>query len=260
MNSIATDIFSYAGISKTLAAIHGKNHGKNAIFPLRDWAGQPGVILRHDIDLDVEMAVRLAETEASIGIRSTILFLTTCDSYNVSSATNRAHLRALDKDGFEVGLHFDPTIYGDPSIEVLAEKAADERKLLEDIIGAAVKSVSLHNPSIHGRYVLFPGWINAYDPAIFDEDCYLSDSRMKFRHEPVAFFAERVHKTCQLLLHPMHYSVDGGPYPNPILSHIERQAGDLDAMFRVNSTYQEVVSETGFWSAMAANASRRADP
>lgn len=254
MTTTTQDIFSYAGIGATLAAIHSNNR----IFPLRDWAGQPGVILRHDIDLDVEMAVRLAEVEAGIGIRSTILFLTTCHSYNVASATNRKHLRDLDKDGFEIGLHFDPMIYGDPSIEVLTEKANDERRLLEDIIGAPVKSVSLHNPSVHGRYVLFEDWINAYDPAIFEEDCYISDSRMKFRHEPISFFAERVHKICQFLLHPMHYSANGSTYPDPMLRYINRQAGDIDAIFRGNSTYSELVSETGFWSAMAGLALRRA--
>ncbi len=36
-------------------------------MPICDWTGQPGIILRHDVDLSVAMALRLAQVEQAIG-------------------------------------------------------------------------------------------------------------------------------------------------------------------------------------------------
>ncbi|KAF0225583.1 MAG: hypothetical protein FD176_269 [Rhodospirillaceae bacterium] len=214
-----------------------------AVFPLRAWTAQPGVILRHDVDLDVQAAYAFSRLVAECGIRSTFFFLVTAETYNVNAAPARRMLRAMADDGFEVALHFDPQVYPEADAALLARHARTEGDILADIIGGPVTSISLHNPSVHGSFMLLDGWNNAYDPAIFGPDRYLSDSRMRFRSDPLAFVAQGAERIVQLLLHPLHYSQSGGPYPLPMLNYLERQTRMVDTMFRVNSEYQDRVGD-----------------
>ena len=76
-----------------------------------DWDGGPGIVLRHDVDLDLRPAHRLAELERDCGVRSTFFVLTTCPLYNVLAAPNRAMVAEMAAWGFEIGLHFDPMVW-----------------------------------------------------------------------------------------------------------------------------------------------------
>ena len=108
-------IFKYAEFKKFIN--HTKNFGK--IVPLSEWDTPNAIILRHDVDFDIEAAYRLAMIEAEYNIRSTFFFLTTCHTYNLLSLPNRIKLYEMVKLGFEIGLHFDPTIYSDATAKQL---------------------------------------------------------------------------------------------------------------------------------------------
>lgn len=211
------------------------------IFPLRDWHGQPGLILRQDVDLDVLPAYQLAKVEAEIGVRSTFFFLTTSDFYNIAADRNRRMLREMAHEGFEIALHFDPLVYPGADADALAKAARHEGEHLSEVVGVEVVSVSLHNPSVHGQYILLEGWINAYDPRIFDPAIYMSDSRMILRSDPYSFVAEIGTQTRQFLAHPMHYGDDTQAYPRPMIEWVQRSLDSLHSTFSVNSTYMESI-------------------
>lgn len=229
--------FTYSAIGDLLEQLD-RCYG---LFPLGRWRGQSGIILRHDVDLDVYPAFELSRREADRGIRGSFFFLTTASTYNCQSRANRSMIRQMADDGFEIGLHFDPSMYQAVAVEELGHHARAETAQLEDICGCRVNSVSLHNPSVANEYPMLPGWLNAYDDAIFDPSVYLSDSRMTFRADPKEFFAKARERTHQLLLHPMHYSETEPVYPRAKLDLLRRMADELDAIFRPNSTYQERV-------------------
>jgi hypothetical protein len=233
-------IFSYDGILGLLGAL-ARN---NAIFPLDRWSGQAGIILRHDVDMGLEPALALAEREAEIGVAGTFFVLTSAPTYNVLARSSRLALRRLCSLGAEVGLHFDPLVLDAQDQDALEAAARREADILEDAIGQPVRSVSLHNPSVLGRYPLFPAFRNAYDPSIFGPDVYLSDSQMRFRHDPLPFLSREPGRTRQLLLHPLHYSLEGSPYPAAMVQHVERRIEELDALFRVNERYREATGES----------------
>lgn len=212
-------------------------------MPLERWEGQPGVILRHDIDLDLAPAERMAELEGELGVRATFFVMAGAESYNPSSRRNRARLKAIVEAGGEIGLHFDPSLYGDADHDFLGGAARGEARLLEDIIGRAVNSISLHNPSVTGRFPLFAGWRNAYDPAIFAPDRYLSDSRMMFQADPQTFLMDATARTYQLLLHPLHYSEDGRDYPAPMIDCVCRLAQALNEDYGVNARFRKAVGD-----------------
>jgi len=202
-------------------------------------AGTPRTtILRHDVDIDVDAAMALADIEEGYGIRSTFFFLTGCDTYNVATASNRRHLRGLAERGFEVSLHFDPLLYSEQSDENLVAAVEREAQWLADISGQPVRSVSIHNPSVHGRFPRFENYLNAYDPQFFDPDYYLSDSCMNFRgKDPLEFLRRAEHHGLQILLHPFHYSEGGGGYPDCYAEFLRRFAARIDEGMKVNQTY-----------------------
>ena len=113
------------------------------------------VILRHDIDLDIPLAYEMAMVEEEIGIRSTFFIMTTSHFYNPTSSKNREYLFAMAQKGFEIGLHFDPTIYGNADLEELKVHADRECSILESVIGHNITSISLHNPSVTGKFPMF---------------------------------------------------------------------------------------------------------
>lgn len=146
------------------------------------------VILRHDIDTDIEKAVQLAKKEYMIGVKSTYFVLVTSDFYNIFSKESANCLKQIIDYGHTIGLHFDETRYleivGD--MEAIKGKIIEEAHLLGTVIGEPVKVVSMHRPSkeMLDTDLRIPGMINSYSHTFFKEFKYLSDSRRRWR-EPV---------------------------------------------------------------------------
>ncbi len=196
----------------------------------KDWSGEKTFLIRHDIDLNLDLAFRLAQVEHQENVVSTYFVLLTCDTYNALSAANVAILKNMIEMGFEIGLHFDPSIY---KPEEISQSFKFEVGILENTLQQEIKSVSLHNPSIHNQYPMFEGFLNAYDPKIFSDDKYLSDSRMQFRNKnPFEFIKNVKEHVMQILTHPMHFSEDGMGYfqiiPNALNDYMKR----MDYYFR----------------------------
>ncbi|HEX2832196.1 MAG TPA: hypothetical protein VHW00_04230 [Thermoanaerobaculia bacterium] len=207
-------------------------------MPLRDAEDAPpgSILLRHDVDFDLAAAESLSRIEKDAGVRSSFLFLVSTDFYNVASASGRRLLRELVADGFDVGLHFDPDVYGDVALD---PAFAAERAFLESITGVPLRSVSLHVPSAHQRYVSFEGLVNAYDARWFGQDRYVSDSSRHWRRDPIAFLTSPRPDIVQVLTHPIHFSEDGRAY----MPQFERMTKDwrdrLHAYaLRYNTTYR----------------------
>lgn len=229
--------FTYTALREFLQHVQSKMK----IMPFCEWSGGPGMILRHDVDMDIVPAHRMALIEEDVGVRSSFFILMTCETYNPASPRNRELIQEMHQRGFEIGLHFDPAVYDTGDISLLSEAMKREAGLLANIIDNDIRSVSLHNPSILGQYPLFEGYINAYDKQFFSEDRYLSDSRMVFRTAPYNFFEKAQATIMQLLLHPMHFSEKGDDYPQPMLRYLYRLSSAIDQSFSVNSTYREKV-------------------
>ena len=63
------------------------------------------LILRHDIDLSLDAALRLAELEAAAGARATYFLMTESVFYNLASDEGERTLERLRELGHRVGLH-----------------------------------------------------------------------------------------------------------------------------------------------------------
>lgn len=167
------------------------------------------VILRHDIDYDINKAVQMAALERDGGVTATYFVLLTSDFYNVFSGKIAGALRQIRSCGHAIGLHFDemryPELEGD--LDSLRQKILDEAALLSTAVGSKVDVVSMHRP---GRAVLdadftIPGMINSYGRVYFRYFKYLSDSRRRWREPVEEIVASGQFQRLHILTHAFWY-------------------------------------------------------
>lgn len=138
------------------------------------------------------------------------------------------------QDGFEIGLHFDPSIYGNISQKELQKKADIECQILQEIVKEPIHSISLHNPSISGEYPFFEGYINAYSKELFCDERYISDSMRvdpllhPYRgKDPYEFVRSATKYPLQIVLHPEQFLEEGGDYVDTITRYNETVMNDI---------------------------------
>jgi len=200
--------FSRSGYADVLATAHSCGY---EIRPMRDAfkvdAG-PTLLLRHDVDLSLRLALAMAQLEHERSITATYLILPHNDFYAPFSPEGRRALLQMIELGHEVGLHCDAVIYPqDPAACCRAIRRDIET--LEDITGHAVVSASQHNPTV-SRSVDLGGLVkvDAYAPWMREKFTYVSDSVMSWRSAtPWDLLASR--KNLQLLTHPVWWMAPG---------------------------------------------------
>lgn len=147
------------------------------------------LLLRHDVDLDLNAALAMAELEADEGVCSTYFIMANGEYYNPFSVENRALIRKIESLGHEIGLHYDQEI-------------EDSVRLLNTLLCHPIQVVSQHNPTLNGKNPMELSLMDAYDPKLQSEFQfeYVSDSGKKWRKydlESVLKF-EQIY----LLIHP----------------------------------------------------------
>lgn len=239
------DFFTYDNYRKILELL--KQNGK--IYRFNEFVNGVGILLRHDVDFDICKAYELAQIEKEKDVKSTYFILTNSDYYNITSMKNRVLLKEMNKNGFEIGLHFDPTIYGDINFSEMSRKVEFECSMIENITGEKVSSISLHNPSIHNQYPIFNGYVNAYSKEYFNTEYYFSDSCMNFRGKNILEFASKANKNMvQVLLHPIHFSSNGQKYPDIFKNIIGIKINEFDNLMRINATYKNDIGQDSLYN------------
>lgn len=236
-------VFSYDNYKKILKQMKIINKIYN--FKSIDDFVKNGYILRHDVDFDIEKAYIMSNIEKEMNVTSTYFMLVTSDLYNVLSYNNKNMIKSMSLNGFEIGLHFDPVIYGDVNLNHMQKQVEKECSIIEDIIGETLQTVSLHNPSIHNQYPVFKGYNNAYSKEFFNPDLYLSDSCKDFRGKEIFEFIKKgKDDLLQVLFHPIHFSEKGGTYIENFNELIENRINKFDKNMYANKTYKIEIGES----------------
>ncbi len=215
---------------------------KYKVYTLKNYRGKPGIILRHDIDLSIYDAYKIFKIEKSFGIKSTFFIMTSSECYNPFTKVNRKLIEEISDAGFEIGLHYDPSIYRNVSLKGIQKKAEEEAEMLEKITNEKVVSISQHRPAIrhpHGKYSFFKKFNNAYDPKYFEPDRYISDSRMQFKKDIYEFIDKADKFPLQILLHPFQYTRKNEKYSHKIKGYIKEIVDLIDKDFRAITTYRK---------------------
>ena len=175
------------------------------------------VILRHDIDFSPEHALKLAEIENELNIRSNYHFLISSEMYNLFSKDVLLIIEKIKKFNHHIGLHFDPTAFG---TQIDENNISGSLTFLKEIFKTAeialgkLEAYSFHRPATYGmseriftkrNSSLFP--LNAYDEQFTKNILYLSDSRKKWRNGCVCKqIDELAGRSLQLLIHPIWWT------------------------------------------------------
>ncbi len=168
------------------------------------------VIFRHDIDNDLNKAVKLAEIEKKRNVKSTYFVLLTSDFYNVFSKSSFDQLKRIIDCGHTIGLHFDEARYSNDCKDIFAipNIILEEAERLGHVIDTKVEVVSMHRPNreILDADVVIPGMINSYSKCFFKDFKYLSDSRCRWREPVEDIIMSNAYDRLHILTHAFWYN------------------------------------------------------
>lgn len=166
----------------------------------------PVALLRHDCDVSLNRALRLARIEAEEGVASTFFLLPHSPFYNLLERSQADIVHAILGLGHEIGLHFDAGFYTIADEAALDRLVAREADWLRQWFGAELAAFSFHNP---GLFELscekdsYGGLVNCYSRWFKDHARYGSDSNGYWRHRRMFdLVGDPATGPIQLLTHP----------------------------------------------------------
>lgn len=203
------------------------------------------VLWRHDIDLSVHRALRLAEIDAEAGIISTFFVNPHSTFYNMLEPGILALLARIRGLGHDLGLHFDAEAHKGRlgTLDGLTRCLTRERDLLADWLGSEISVFSFHNPDVANLLSFdqdeVAGMVNTYGRTFRESYAYASDSNGHWRHKSIPVIINEDHPRLQILTHPGWWT----PEPLPPRQRLERcamgrarrQMSDNDAFLMANN-------------------------
>ena len=181
----------------------------------------PKLFLRHDIDYSLEAALILANAEAKKGIFSTYFLILESSFYNPFERNNYKAIRAIQKLGHSIGLHFVTEATQKQEIEQDIEL---KFAILREIVPAEpVVSFHFAKQEVYHSYIKFDKFLNAYGPRFFSEGAkYLSDSNQIWREGCPCEKKFEKEKDLQLNTHPIWWVYDTHD-PHKILNRLLKE-------------------------------------
>lgn len=166
---------------------------------------EPVCLLRHDIDADVEAALRMANIEAAAGVRATYFFMLRSPIYNLFARENWRMACEIIALGHHAGLHFDGGFDAGDHFGP-AGWIALEAEFLSRGLNTPINVVSFHQPSqeVLDEKIDTGRLINTYSKRHLVGFHYLSDSNRQWHAQnPLEIFRARSIDRLHLLIHPM---------------------------------------------------------
>jgi hypothetical protein len=149
------------------------------------------LLLRHDVDLSLDGALRVAELESEAEWPATYFLMTESVFYNLASPEGEAAIDRLRALGHRVGLH-----------------AVHPHAGLDDRFDPVL---AWHNPDPEYMSAPVDGAANVMEPRFFSPETYRSDSNQRWRHGcPHEELAGGAFPWLQLLTHPEIWAYPGG--------------------------------------------------
>src|SRR6476469_9308808 len=160
------------------------------------------LLLRHDVDLSLDAALRLAELEAEANAQATYFLMTRSVFYNLASPEGERTLERLRELGHRVGLH-----------------ALHPHLDLDDRFDPVV---AWHNPDPEFMREPIDGAVNVMQTPYFDPDQYRSDSNQHWRSGcPHEDLAAGTFEWLQLLTHPEIWAYPGTSMRETMLAMLD---------------------------------------
>lgn len=157
------------------------------------------LLLRHDVEVSPDLAGRVAELEAELGVSSAWFFMISGGFYDLLA--HRAVVRRVRALGHTLGFHYDA-----------CDDIAEGLDILSVVAGQRVAQIAQHNPSLVPRPPLErPDVVDAYDARLTGPQrfVYVSDSGMRWRGKPLDALVEEGTPRIYALCHPESWLTEG---------------------------------------------------
>ncbi len=191
------------------------------------YQARPKLTLRHDVDVSLRRALRMARLDHELGVFSTFMIMPDSPLYSIDEPRSRQILRDILEMGHGIGLHYNPDETERDSRDTLqliepAIFSALER--VQQAIAAPVDTVSFHRPT--PRFLRGPfrvaNCVNAHSVDLMA--WYISDSRGTWRDgDPLLTLKQPKNSLLQLLVHPIWWDVEESPPENRLQEFFEAE-------------------------------------
>jgi hypothetical protein len=164
------------------------------------------ILWRHDCDVSLNRALRLAMIEHEKGVISTFFLNPHSDFYNLLEREQTRIVKQIVALGHRIGLHFDAAYYDLSSEDELSELVKREAELLGEWFATDISAFSFHNPTeflLSCEKESYGGLVNCYSRSFRSMVPYCSDSNGYWRFKRLWDVLERAEEPClQVLTHP----------------------------------------------------------
>ena len=167
----------------------------------------PYLILRHDIDISLSAALKMAQIERDLNIKSTYFVLFSSKFYNVLEGDNVDILKQISKLGHEIGVHYYPAryrLYNQNPMKTLEI----EIQLLEHLLGKKIYSIARHGPWDRDPFAGIKKYINVNHPYLRGDLFIHESDRAWTPLQGLISLLNNPPKRVQLLTHPENWQED----------------------------------------------------
>lgn len=214
-----------------------------SFFNKKDYQTSKEIILRHDIDFDVQCALMAAKIESELGIQATYFFMCRTSFYNIFEIENLKAIKEIQSLGHKVSIHFDAVLYND-----LKEGLREEKKYFEGLIPDTVDIISFHRPAPailqDPDQLLSMGIENTYMTKYFKNLTYFSDSTGVWRFgSPIESPEFQQKKSMQLLIHPIWWFSAGETNLDTLKKYYNDRVTGMKKEFEANCKPFKIISK-----------------
>lgn len=144
------------------------------------------ILLRHDIEFSLPIALKMAEIEAEMGIRATYFVQLHSEFYNTLEKESILVFKRILELGHDIGIHFDSHFWNIETEPQLEDCLAIDTNSLGLYIGTKPKVFSFHNNNsftLSCRKDIYQGLLNVYSDYFRNNYGYNADSLGYWRFE-----------------------------------------------------------------------------
>ena len=224
--------WSIAGYLNVLQSLHALRFS-GITDPVQDSVVEKKIVLRHDIDFDLNAALRIAEIDSAIGFSSMFFLMPDSEFYSINSQSSKHAIEEICSQGHSIGIHWDYRNYS-----LNPDKASSKFNLhlamLEELTQSTVKYGSQHMPtsSLNSVNLTPEGVVDMYSPKVMANYRYISDSSMKWRSENILQLALHA-KNIIFLAHPIWWAIDGSTSSEKLSALKDQKINELFSHFEL---------------------------